>query len=260
MLILDGGANAGAQAERDTAQKAIDANDQNSAFANNVLKSTSARKELATRLNNLNMTIAQGKIINSVLETAINTDLPGPLRAIVSRDVYAESGRNIVIPKGSRLIGVYNTNIMRGQSRILIVWTRIIRPDGIDIMVGSPGVDALGRAGIGGLTDNKYAEIFSAAMLTSVISVGVAIGADALINDDSTTTTNTDGSTTSTGGAGAQAAATAVNNMGTIGKDIVTKMLDLKPTITVDQGTLINVFVNKDLTFPISASGAQFIE
>jgi type IV secretion system protein VirB10 len=260
MLILDGGTDAKAEAERDTAQGSLDSHDANRAFESNVLKSTKAQKELATRLNNLNMTIAQGKIINAVLETAINTDLPGPLRAIVGRDVYAESGREIVIPKGSRLIGVYNSSVLHGQSRVLIVWTRVIRPDGVDIMVGSPGVDSLGRAGIYGITDNKYSEIFSAALLTSVISIGVAVGADHLVKDPSTTTTNNANGTTTTGSAGSAAATSAVNEIGGVTKDVVSSMLDLKPTITVDQGTLVNVFVNKDLTFPTSSSGAQFIE
>jgi type IV secretion system protein VirB10 len=258
MLILDG--TAGKNADSDAAKDALGAKDANTAFSQNVLKSTKATTEMATRLNNLGMTVAQGKVINAVLETAINTDLPGPIRAIVSRDTYTESGREVAIPKGSRLIGVYNSSILRGQSRVLIIWTRVIRPDGIDIAIGSPGVDSLGRAGIYGITDNKYSEIFSSALLTSVISIGVAIGADDLTNKKSTTTTNTDGSSTTTGGAGGAAAAGAVGTIGGIGKDIVNSMLDMKPTITVDQGTLINVFVNKDLTFPVSTSGTRFVE
>jgi type IV secretion system protein VirB10 len=235
------------------------AEDDNAVFQSGVTKSSKAERELSVRLSNLNSTIAQGKIINAVLETAINTDLPGPLRAIVSRDIYTESGRNIAIPKGSRLIGVYNSSILRGQSRVLIVWTRVIRPDGVYIMVGSPGIDALGRAGIMGIADNKYSEIFSAALLTSVITIGVAAGTEAISGDQATTTTNSNGTTT-TGSASALAAADAVGTIGNVGANIVNTMLDLKPTITVDQGTLINVFVNKDLTFPASASGTQFVD
>ena len=113
-----------------------------------------------------------------MLETAINTDLPGTLRAIVSRDVFAESGKEVMIPKGSRIIGTYNTGISRGQRRVMIVWTRLIRPDGLDIEIGSPGVDSLGRAGVEGDVDNKYAEIFSAAILTSVVTIGAATAAE----------------------------------------------------------------------------------
>ncbi len=204
------------------------------------------------------MTIAQGKIIHAVLETAINTDLPGTLRAIVSRDTYAETGREVMIPKGSRLIGTYSTGVLRGQKRVMVVWTRLIRPDGLDIDIGSPGTDALGRGGVPGLVDNKYAEIFSAAILTSVIAIGIAAGTDAIIDNPSTTTTG-GGSSTTTGSAGATAASGAVATLGSVSEDVVNTMLDLRPTITVDQGTLVNVFVNKDLTFPLAA-GSPFVE
>lgn len=260
MLILNGAAGAKTTADQQTASRALDQSDPNSAFASNVIKATKAEKAVATRLNNLSSTIAQGKIIDAVMETAINTDLPGTLRAIVSRDIYAESGRNIMIPKGSRLIGAYNSSINRGQVRVLVVWTRLIRPDGLDIAIASPGVDALGRAGIEGIADNKYTEIFSAAILTSVISIGVAAAADATTSGDSTSTTNTDGSSTTSGSAGAGAASQAVQTIGGVSRDIVSAMINIKPTITVDQGKRINVFVNRDLTFPGSSDGGLFVE
>jgi type IV secretion system protein VirB10 len=258
MLIMDVGGGGGG-AEQKSANNALDASDPNRAFISNVLKATSAEQQKAERLSNLNRTIAQGKIINSVLETAVNTDLPGQLRAIVSRDIYPESGRNVLIPKGSRLIGVYNSVIRRGQTRVLIVWSRLIRPDGVDIMIGSPAIDSLGRAGVNGIVDNKYSEIFSAALLTSVITIGIATSVEAISGDETTTTTNANGTTT-TGGAGAIAAAGAVANIGNIGKDIVNTMLDLKPTVTIDQGTRVDVFVNRDLIFPGSTANTQFIE
>lgn len=259
MLIMDSAAGHTRTDEQKSASNALNQSDPNKAFTSNVLQATEAEKATATRLNNLNMTIAQGKIVNAVLETAINTDLPGTLRAIVSRDTYAEAGREIMIPKGSRLIGVYNTGIARGQKRVLIIWTRLIRPDGLDIMIGSPGVDNLGRAGIEGAVDNRYTEIFSTALLTSTISIGMAVGADALISDPGTTTTNANG-TTSTGSAGSTAASQAVNNVGNIAKDVVNTMLDLRPTITIDQGTPISVFVNRDLSFPGNLLGSTFIQ
>jgi len=235
-------------------------NDPNRAFSNNVLAASKAEKEMATRVNNLGLTIAQGKIVDAVLETAVNTDLPGTLRAIVSRDVYAESGRDVMIPKGSRLIGTYNTGVARGQVRVMIIWTRLIRPDGVDMQIGSPGVDTLGRAGIAGIADNKYSEIFSAAILTSVLNVGVAIAVDALSNQSSTTTTNANG-TTSVGSSAGPAGAAAVGTLGSISKDVVNSMLDLRPTITIDQGTKLNVFVNKDLSFPSPvATDRSFVE
>ncbi len=248
------------RAESAKAQSAIAAKDPNVEFGNNAIRATGAAEATATKLKNLDQTIAQGKIIDAVLETAINTDLPGTLRAIVSRDIYPESSRAILIPKGSRLIGQYNTGILRGQKRVFIVWTRIIRPDGVDIAIGSPGIDPLGRAGVSGIVDNKYFETFSAAILTSLISVGVAVLADSTIDDPNTTRTNTDGSSTTTGSAGAEAASQSVRNLGDIGKSVVEGLIDGRPTISIDQGTRVNVFVNRDLFFPDRSGGNVFVQ
>ncbi len=258
MLIMNSGGVTTSEAETN-AMSALDQGDPNKAFTTNVLRATKAEKVTATRMNNLGITIAQGKIIDAVVETALNTDLPGTIRAIVARDVYAETGRGVMIPKGSRLLGTYNTNVTRGQKRVLIIWTRILRPDGLDIMIGSPGVDALGRAGVQGLVDNKYTEMFSAAILTSLLTIGVAAGAEA-VTDGGTTTNNTDGSTTRSGGAGIAAGAEAVRTIGDVSKQVVRGVIDQRPTITLDQGTRINVFVNKDLTFPASVLDSHFVQ
>jgi type IV secretion system protein VirB10 len=215
---------------------------------------TNSDQQRATSIGRTGSVIAQGKVIDAILETAINTDLPGPLRAIVSRDVYAESGRNILVPKGSRLIGVYTSDVKRGQKRVAVLWNRIIRPDGIDIAVDSPGVDQLGRAGLEGLVDNKYIEIFGNAILLSTINIGLASAADKLAKTSSTSqsTTVTESSTTSTttGKASDLAIQDSVQSVGEVGKDIAKSTLKVNPTITVDQGTRIKVFVNKDLVFP----------
>lgn len=226
-------------------------NDPNSQFANNVIANSSAQSVTATRIDNLRNTIIEGKIVHSVLETAINSDLPGTLRAVVSHDVYAEAGRAILIPKGSRLLGTYNSSVKRGQNRVFIVWTRVVRPDGITIAIGSSGVDALGRAGIEGDVDNKYMEMFTNSALTSSMTIGVAAIGEALFGDDSSSTTTNDGggSTTTTSPSG-QAMKEAVDNIGQVGKSIVGAALGMQPTIYVDQGTPVNVFVNKELVFP----------
>lgn len=262
ILVMDGGvAGHGAASGKPSGTAG---NDPNGAFSDSVLRATTAEKAIATGLNNLNMTIAQGKIINAVLETAVNTDLPGTLRAIVSRDTYAETGRDVLIPKGSRLIGTYNTGVIRGQNRVMIVWTRLIRPDGVDIMIGSPGIDELGRAGITGIVDNKLYDIFSAAILTTMLSIGAAVASDAVLPVDSgtssSTTSNTNGNTTTTSTPAQQAAATAVTDFGATAKEVVQRIVDVRPTITIDQGTLVNVFVNRDLTFPSNLGGGVFIQ
>jgi type IV secretion system protein VirB10 len=123
--------------------------DPNTRFQRQLGKSP-APTSTATRTAGLDFLILQGKFIDAVAETAMNSDLPGQVRALVSYDIYAESGRRVMLPRGTRLIGDYNTAITKGQKRLFVVWTRAIRPDGIDIALLSGGTDPLGRAGLSG--------------------------------------------------------------------------------------------------------------
>lgn len=137
-----------------------------------ILSDTSAQSSKATRVGKLSLMVTQGKIIDAVLETAINSDLQGMLRAMVSRDVYAETGDTVLIPKGSRLIGSYSFDSNVAKSRVNINWNRVILPHGIDIAISSLGTDELGRAGIAGIVDNKIVS----ALFSSVTLAGVSIG------------------------------------------------------------------------------------
>ena len=100
-------------------------------------------------LGSLGTIIAEGNFIHAILEPATNSELPGSLRAIVSEPVYAEDGSNVLIPRGSRLIGEYKSGMQQGQSRIFVVWQRLITPEGISLQLGSSGVDNLGVSGMG---------------------------------------------------------------------------------------------------------------
>lgn len=234
--------------------------DGNLAFAAAVRRSnTKARKVKATHIGDLRRVVAEGKLIHGVLETAINTDLPGNIRAIVSRDIFPEAGRHAIIPKGSRLIGRYNSSILGGQKRVYVIWTRVIRPDGVDVMLNSPLVDGIGQAGVAGQVDTKFSEIFSRAILTSVVTISVAAIADEVNGDDVSTTTNTDGSTTTNGNATNQATIDASERVGSIAEAYLRRFINVQPTILVDQGTPVNVFVNRDLIFPSEFAGTRII-
>jgi type IV secretion system protein VirB10 len=210
-----------------------------------------AQRAVATHVGDLQKLILQGKIIHAVLETAIDTTFPGPIRGLVTRDVYAESGKDVLIPKGTRLIGTYNADVVRGQARIFIVWNRVIRPDGVDLDLTSPGVDNLGRAGTNGMVDNRYFEIFSGAMLTSVFTIGMAAVAQSITGAEATTSTqDPSGGQTQTGDPTSAAIQEAVTNMAGTAQRVLGGLIDARPLITVDQGTPVNVFVNKDLEFP----------
>lgn len=235
--------------------------DANNRINVNKLNVTDAETAVATTIRNMNLTIAQGKLMEATLETAINTDLPGLVRAVISRNVYAEQGGYVLIPRGSRLIGNYESSIARGQSRVFIIWNRVIRPDGVDVAIQSPGTDRLGRTGVEGFVDNKYFEIFSNSILISTITTSAALLADQFSDTDGISETeNTDGSSRTTGSVSDIAVSEAITNLGDVGSDLAEQLLDSNPTITIDQGTRVNIFVNRDLVFPEEAAKRYLID
>lgn len=234
--------------------------DHNLQFAAGVARSnTKAHKTKATHIGDLRRVVAEGKLIHAVLETAINTDLPGAIRAITSRDIFPEAGDYPIIPKGSRLIGRYNSSILGGQKRVYVIWTRLIRPDGVDVILNAPLVDGIGQSGVAGQVDTKFTEIFSRALLTSVVSIAVAIAADEINGEDATTTTDNEGNTTTTGNATTAATVDAASQIGAISDSYLRRFINVQPTILVDQGTPVNVFVNSDLIFPSDSAGVRMI-
>lgn len=217
------------------------------------LGASSASSTDVTYVGNLNNVILEGKVIDAVLETAINTDLPdGRLRGIVSRDVYSERGNRILIPKGSRLLGSYGADVKFGIARVFIVWQRVIRPDGIDAIIDSGASDLLGRPGVYGKLDNRFFEIFGSSVLLSSISIAFAVAAT-----ESTSPPEAQSSSTATGVVENtdplnEAITNEVTSLASNIQDVASELLETKPQVTVDQGTIIKVFVNKDVHFPDS--------
>ncbi len=183
----------------------------------------------ATVLHNRSEVVAQGATIPGVLETALNSDLPGFARAVVSRDVRSFDGSSVLIPRGSRVIGEYRSAAALGQSRAFVIWTRVLRPDGVSIQIGSPVTDPLGRAGVAGSVDRHFLERFGGAILLSVIDAGVT----KLAGTPSTEVVI--GSSQDATSLASSASAFAP--------------LNISPTIKVPQGTPIRIFVARDLDF-----------
>jgi type IV secretory pathway VirB10-like protein len=206
-------------------------NENNLAFAE-----ASATREFdtsyAVRLKHPELFIPQGTMIAGILETAIQSDLPGMLRAIVSEDVYGFDGSKLLISKGSRLIGQYKSGLVRGQIRVFVMWNRILRPDGVSINIGSYGTDDLGRSGLDGKLDTHFMERFGSSILLSMIDTGMHIGANSLSNQNSATVAIESGQDASS------AAQIALENS-----------ISIPPTVHIDQGKRIKVFVSKDIDF-----------
>jgi type IV secretion system protein VirB10 len=169
MMVFDD-ASGGGNAARDPERVAL-ANEETDANRRFLDRASNAGVEtsVAGQIRRIDALVAQGTMIRGVLETAINSDLPGIVRAQTLEDVWSFDGRRVLIPKGSRLIGEYRSGITRGQTRVFIVWTRMLRADGASVQLGSIGTDALGRSGMPGEVDNKYLERFGSAILLSVV-------------------------------------------------------------------------------------------
>lgn len=168
-------------------------------------------------------TVTQGTLIPAVLETAIDTDVPGFVRAVVSTDVRSFDGARVLVPRSSRLIGQYKSGLQAGQKRAYVIWTRLIRPDGVSVNIASPAIGFSGETGLAGKVDSHFFERFGSAMLLSVVG-----GLSALTGNSGVVVA----------GSGQSAAAAAVGQSGTIG-----------PTVRVRQGEPIRVFTARDLDF-----------
>lgn len=190
-------------------------------------------KAQAVKLQNQDYILTQGTFISGITETMINSDLPGLVRALVDKPVYSRTGKRILVPKGSRLIGRYQSGVAVGQSRVYIVWTRLERPDGVVIDLGSPGADALGQAGMGGDVDTHFFERFGAATLFSAL--GPALSA---VLDSGNQSANTQ--EIIQGGRDGFERASEI---------VLRQSINIPPTIRVPQGSEITIFVNRDLSF-----------
>jgi type IV secretory pathway VirB10-like protein len=184
----------------------------------------------AYQLRDLTRMVPQGSVIPAVLETAINSDLPGSVRGVVSRDVRSFDGSQVLIPRGSKLIGQYKSAVAIGQTRAFVVWSRLITPSGVSIDIGSPAADRLGRGGLDGEVNTHFFRRFGASILLSVINGG--IGALAA---------SSGGDTNLIIGSPGQA-----NRVAEIA---LQKEIDIPVTIKVAQGTPVQVFVARDLDF-----------
>ncbi|UDF05242.1 TrbI/VirB10 family protein [Asticcacaulis sp. AND118] len=188
------------------------------------------RQVRATRITAPSRTVSQGTLIPAVLETALNSDLPGYTRALVSREVRSFDGTRVLIPRGSRLIGSYRSGLQSGQNRLFITWSRLIRPDGTAIVLADPSTDNLGQAGQTGDVDTHFFKRFGSAMLLSIVG-GLANSSNG--SDSNTIVIGT---------------AQGANNAATAALQADSK---IGPTVRVAQGTPIQVFVSRDLDFSL---------
>ncbi len=173
-----------------------------------------------------------GAVIPAALITGLRSDLPGQVTAQVTEDVYdSPTGKILLIPQGARLIGQYDAQVAFGQSRALLVWNRLIMPNGRSIVLErQPGADPEGYAGLEDEVDNHWGMLFKAAILSTLLSIGSEAGAN---NNDSALVQ-----------ALRQGSSQGFNQ---VGQQVVGRSLNVQPTITIRPGFPVRVIVTHDL-------------
>lgn len=183
--------------------------------------------------------IKAGWDIPAVLEHALNSDLPGEVRALVRESVYdTATGRYLLIPQGSRLVGIYDSRIAYGQDGLMVVWNRIIFPDGSSIHLdGMASQDASGQSGMRHKVDNHYRRLLGFAALTSVFSAAFQLSQSPR------------GGILAYPSAGELAGTAVGRELSQFGSQVTRRNLNAQPTIRVPVGYRFNVRVNRDVIF-----------
>ncbi|MGD9922423.1 MAG: TrbI/VirB10 family protein, partial [Pseudorhodoplanes sp.] len=176
--------------------------------------------------------VQAGTVIPAALLTGIRSDLPGQVTAQVTEHVYdTPSGKLLLIPQGSRLIGQYDSQVSFGQKRVLLVWNRIMLPDGKSIVLErQQGADARGFSGLEDEVDHHWWDLLKAATLSTLLSVGAELGS----NQDESDLVR----------ALRRGSQDSINNTG---QQLVRRQLNIQPTLTIRQGFPVRVIVNRDL-------------
>lgn len=179
--------------------------------------------------------VAQGSVLPATLLTAINSDLPGPIVAQLRTNIFdSRSGKYLLIPQGTKIVGEYNSKITPGQNRAQVVWTRLLLPNGDSLELGRmPGVDGEGSSGISGKVDSHVDQLLIGVLVSSLVSAGAAIS---------------QGPVNSMGVTPQQALGQSVaQEASRMGSKVADRALDIQPTVRVPAGATLNVFATSDL-------------
>ncbi|MEO4090764.1 type IV secretion system protein VirB10 [Acinetobacter pittii] len=209
---------------------------------------TSFSGATAGKMRNRDLTIDKGTFIDCVMTTKFNSQLAGLMTCEVTRNIYSASGRVVLIDRGSKVTGQYQGGIQQGQTRVFVMWDRIVTPKGVAIDINSPASSELGESGLTGRINNHFWKRFGGAMLVSLIdgvgeglgkSLGASVGRKldkSLGNESGTTVIDLGGSSGS-------------SSSTDVASKIIEQTINIPPTIVKHQGDKITVFVSRDLDF-----------
>jgi type IV secretion system protein VirB10 len=174
------------------------------------------------------------------LIAGINSELPGQITAQVSQDVYdTATGKYLLVPHGTRLVGEYSVDVGFGQSRVLVAWQRLVFPDGKALDIGAmPGADQTGASGFSDKVNNHYLRLFGSALLLSGVTAGATLSQDRNRGTENSAPTASSALSEALG-----------QQLGQVTAQLIGKNLNTAPTLEIRPGYRLNVVVTKDLAF-----------
>lgn len=207
--------------------------DSNGSVLNNKLNPTVTARTHAIQRGNQSMMLTKGTGIRCTLETRIVTTQPGFTRCQITSDIYSADGKVLLLERGSKIIGEQTAALLQGQARVFVLWNEVETPNGVKVSLASPGAGALGDSGHGAKVNYHFWQRFGGAIMISMISdLGDSLSNKTSKGDNNNITYE------NTNEAAQQMATEALKNS-----------INIPPTGIVNQGSIINVFVARDVDF-----------
>lgn len=205
------------------------------------LKPTVLSPETASVIKNPNMVITEGTMIPCVLQTAIDSTLPGLVTCVVPIDIRGTTGNVVLLDRGTKIVGQIQSGLLQGQNRVFVDWTRAETPDHVIVTLDSPGSDELGRAGLPGAVDNHFWDRFGGALMLTLVQGAL---------DAATIAAAGQGSSNSTSQQAALGFVYAAQSNGqTVANTALQNSINIPPTLTKNQGDTVSLIVAHDLDF-----------
>lgn len=188
---------------------------------------------VASVISNPSLTLSKGTVIECILETRVDTTVPGMTSCIIPQNVYSMNGRVLLIEKGTKAIGEYQGSVQNGLDRIFMLWSELRTPEGVAVNISSPTADALGGAGVGGYVDHHWWRRFGSALMFSMVSDAFKFG---MTKAEKSSNTSVRYDTTEDG-------------MNEIIKEAMRQSGNIPPTLIKNPGERVSIFVARDVDF-----------
>ena len=203
----------------------------NNGALGSMLSPTQTDSQVAARLFNRDYLLAKGAYLDCVLNTSLNSTVPGMTKCTLTRDVYSDNGVTLLLERGSEVTGEYRSNLTQGQTRLFVLWDRVKTPHGVVVNLASPGTDSLGGSGVPGYVETHFWQRFGGAMMLSLV--------DDLASYAANKGSGKEGVTFDSSSETAQSmAAEALKNT-----------INIPPTFYKNQGERVGIFIARDIDF-----------